>query len=126
MSSMPKGLLECGNIDSQGAGLHDCRAQAGKEELVAGCLTWPPQAKHLLLCPWAYAGYGCGRGCGCGGGWGLCHELLVLFSCTQQRRPGAQCQRELRSSKRAHPDLTLLWLGTRCQVEWEQVLPLWL
>lgn len=39
MSYTPKGLLECGNIDSQGAVLRDRGAQAGREELLtAGCL----------------------------------------------------------------------------------------
>lgn len=38
MSSMPKGLLECGNIDSQDAGLRDCKG-SGRER-GTGC--WLP------------------------------------------------------------------------------------
>lgn len=38
MSYTPKGLLECGNIDSEGAGLCGCRAQAGREELLSALL----------------------------------------------------------------------------------------
>lgn len=92
MSCMPKGLLECGNIDSQGAGLRDCRAQAGKEELAAllghrkpNTCSFVPGLTQVMAVAVTVAAVGAGAGACAMGCW-------FCFSCKWQRGPGALCQ----------------------------------
>lgn len=96
MSYTPKGLLECGNIDSQGAGLRDCQAQVGREELAVGCLAWPPQARHLLLCPWAtqlMAVAVAVAAAGERGGAGVGASAMNYWDCSPANSKGGQVQR---------------------------------